>query len=549
MMTQSRRLALTLAATVTTLSPTAHAHDAIIHELLPSRSLVMDPALRTEVLSEVGEADLAAFRTWLVEAFRTHATESSRVDLLRRWPTSESLDLPALKRLMGMDEGKPVTGLDHVTGLPGPALEVLDRAAAHPDRDGRNRDRLARGPDGNPLRLADGRPVPADPAVLNLGQATGPSSQDLAHRALWDGAPLSPDPQVLKVEPRRYAVPYGWPQGPVLGLGREHAQLHYDLAVLAHLQGTPASRSLAYLLVGHALHYVADAGNPVQTIQAGLSDFLLAAQFGVLSRSLRTLGGYLGDLRPLSSVAADILHNHRQVSQALTLKRIQEALAGKPTPEAVQSILPALVQDDKTFKSELEMAVAQVVAKADKKGRAPLVSVIVGRLVDRSSRQAPEVYRHVAGVLHPRFSTYGVLFDPDKDDPDQALGDLSGPQAKAHLDSLYWTQAKAFSALGTSIRLVWARFRADTAVAREDDRAVRVASFAGPLLAARLAALAAEEGRVQQFLAAPPEKPQPTVKRPAFLVLVVLTPVVCVLGVALLVRRSRRVAAEEAPAA
>ena len=89
---------------------------------------------------------------------------------------------------------------------------------------------------GEPLAYihGNGNLVPADPALLNIGKLGFLSSQAHAHYGLPQ-LQFSDDPEMLKTDPRRFAVASGYPKGPILTLAAEMSQLHTDLAMLAVL--------------------------------------------------------------------------------------------------------------------------------------------------------------------------------------------------------------------------------------------------------------------------------------------------------------------------
>lgn len=514
-----------------------------VHQVFPERALVGDARLKTDTLPPVTVEDLAAFRAFLDAQFRQHPDEAVKADYIKRVSRPTDLDAQVLKRLMGLNAGRQAQGFDHAKGVGGLAMSVIAAGIAQPEVDGRNQDRVVPGHGGSPQKLPDGRVIPVDPLILNLGDALGPSSAHHAHFALVDS--LSTDMQVLKSDPRRFALPLGWPDGPVKGMARDYAQLHYDLAVLAVLSNTAAGNTLGHLLLAHSLHYLSNLGNQVQTVQVGLDDFFFQARMATWGVAFKTLGGFVGDLRPTVDVAMELVASHRALADALLQKRIMELVDGKRVPESVQAAVAGLSQDDKQFKPELDMAVAQAITRTDKTRRFPAALVIADKLVDASSREAPEVFRHVAGAVQPRMASYDYRYD-GKGNPDDLLGDVSRPEVKAHVDSLYWTQAKGLSHAGTCMRLLLARFRADTTVADDQERATRVALFASSLLRERLVQVRGQEERMAAFIAKPPALRPATVKEPAWLVLTVVTPLLVVGAGVLVVRRSRRARKDEA---
>jgi hypothetical protein len=497
-------------------TPQARAYHVPIHEMFPERALHGDARLKDETLPAVAPQDLEAFRAWLDGLGRNHPDEKVRAEYLKRYPTPAAFDVAAFKRLMQFNSTTPVNGWDKAEGLPGSPMKVLQVASGQPDTDKRNMDRLALDDKGAPRTLPDGRKVPEDPIVLNMGNVTGRSSQAHAHYGLMD-AVFTTDPEMLRTDPRRFAAPFGWPKGPVKTLAREMTQAHYDLAVLASLWNTPAGRSLGYLYLGQAFHYLQDVGNQIHTVQVGSHDFFVQAKVLTTTRAITTLGGYLGDLRPFTAVGLEILTAHHHFAEALNRKRMLEAVDGKANSEALKALASAMGVDEPEYKKDVEMAVAQLVSKAGKKHLyLPMATVIMGRLIEHSSREGGEVYRHTAGVSVERLKQPGAKFE-EGDDPDPALADVTVPEVQAHLESLYWLQAKGMARAAGAMRLLFTRFNSDVTVEDEAKRAERVNAVAGYFLASRLKELTEQEARLQMYLADPPPAVAATVKDPFYL--------------------------------
>src|SRR5262245_60439723 len=241
-----RRLLCVLA--LFTALPRAHAFGVDVHERFARYAFAKEkpPAAPLPPLSA---EDLAAFWSWL--RAQAVAASSERDELERRWPAGDHF---ALKLLLGFNAAAKVYGIDRADDAPD-LLRVLSGASTHPDLDFRDRDRLAYGPDKQPLRDRHGAPVPDDPAILNMGNTQGLSSQAHAHYGLLRG-PLSDDPDVLKKEPQRFALARAPGVKEVLTFAPERAQLHADLARLATLWGGPGAARLAALFTGAGWHYL-----------------------------------------------------------------------------------------------------------------------------------------------------------------------------------------------------------------------------------------------------------------------------------------------------
>ena len=501
-----------------------------IHELMPGRALASEPAL-AEKLPAVTPGQLDAFRMWLDDAFRAHPDAAVRARYVQRYPTPAAFTARAFKRLMSLNDDLPQNGFDRAQGLPCTALEALRLGSAQADTDWRNRERIAHDDQGRPMKLSDGRDVPADPLILNFGSVRGLSSQAHAHYALTS-APLSSDPQVFRSTPWLFALPAGWPAGPVRAFGRENCQLHYDLGVLALLWGDPAGRALGHLFLGHGMHYLEDVGNQIHTVQIGHYDLLKKAKFLYWQRALITLGGYLADLKPWTRVGIELVTTHHVLSENLNAKRVLEAVAGKPVPPVIQEVLAGLTVDDPELVADFAKGVpAAAPGPAPRPARA---AALLGCVVERSCREGGEVYRHMAGALDPRMARYGVLVDSEDVDPDAALGPGDDPEVAAHLDALYHLHARAYRRVGTALRRLYAAFAEDSRAATPEDRARRVRSFADALLVERLDMLDGEAARLAQYLRDPPRASAPSVHEPIF----ALWPLVPI-ALLLLLRRRR----------
>lgn len=485
-----------------------------IHELMPLRALAREAALN-ENCPAVTQAEMDAFRTWLDAKFRAHPDAAVRARYVKRWPEPAKFTARAFKRLMSLNEDLPQNGFDRAEQLPCTALKALSLGSGQTDTDHRNRERLAYDAHGKQIKLSDGREVPADPGALNMGAVRGLSSQAHAHYGLT-AEPLSADPAVLQEAPWRFAISAGWPGEPVRAFAREQCQLHYDLAVLAHAWGQAPGRSLGFLFLGHGMHFVEDVGNQIHTVQIGHYDLIKRGKVLYYKRALKTLGGYLDELKPWTRVALEQITTHHVISENLNAKRVKEAVAGKATP-LIQGVLDGLGQDDPELVADFD----RLPKAGDRPARA---AAILGALVERSSREGADVYRHVALALHPRMAEYGVLVDTEDDDPDTFLGDTKDPVVAENLEALYKLHGRAYKRVGTALRRVYAAFAEDT---KSGDRAD---AFAAALLKDRLDFVDSEEERLARYVANPPKAGALTVREPVWLA-VPLAPVLLILVV------------------
>ena len=486
----------------------ATGYAAKMHEELTERALPGDAWLLTPLALDVVPGSPAAFRQWLYGLLSTTPDEALRRRFVARWPTAQRFDALALRELLllNIERTKRVTGIDRVDGWRGKdARQLLAASSAEPDRDERNRDRLAHDPvTHEALKDAHGRPVPYDPATLNMGSTTGLSSQAHAHYGL-PALDFSDDPDVLKSAPERFLIKAGYPPGPVLTLAAEMAQEQADLAVLATLWGGPGSRALAVGFAGQALHYVEDVGNQIHTVQVGSFDFFLSAKLQYWWRALITSGGYLAPLRPFASIGLDILSNHHLLIEQLTARRFEEALAGTSQSPDIQQAVTRYGEDDPDFAKALDAALATAGTS--------FAAAIAKTLIDASSTEGPKAYAEMRQAGLGRLSRYGFVVPEEERarsmDPDSLVapgGDLT---------ALYALQARAFRRVGTAVR----RFDRELgALAGRPEKDALAREIASRLLGERLAMLEAAEARRADYVAHPPPPSFGTIKEPSWLI-------------------------------
>src|SRR5262249_14097626 len=239
----------------------AHAYEERIHRLLEERALPAD------VLDLPLAGDAASVRTLVWRAGAEHPDPDVRRRFLARWPTE--WDDWAFKDFLGLTPEAKVIGIDV---LPAPAARVRDAivpAASQPDQDRRNQSRFAHDKDRTVRKDAWDRPLPADPAQLDMGPLTGLASQAYAHYGL-PKVTFSDDPAILKEDPRRWAYP-----PTARGFAPAFAQMFTDLALVAAARGGERD-PLAWLFLGHAHHYLEDVCNQIHTLQA-IYDFFYDA--------------------------------------------------------------------------------------------------------------------------------------------------------------------------------------------------------------------------------------------------------------------------------
>jgi hypothetical protein len=455
------------------------------------------------VAGDASAVRLLRERIWHAGA-EAHDPELRR-RFLARWPRLESFDAFAMKQLFALNPDKQVAGFDDGAALPagGSARDVYAAASRLPDDDERNRDRF-RHERREVVYDQWGRPLPDDPATLEMGGLTGLSSQAHAHYGLPHLA-FSDEPSVLKSDPRRFAVP-----PTVHTFGADFAESYTMLATLA--SRLPNGQRLALTHAGAAAHHLEDVANQIHTVQVGIYEFFVDAKLESVKQELLSVGGLFRSRPSFVSIGIDIISNHHILAESLYAKHLL-------TPDDPVAAQTAAAPPDAAFQHTLDGLPATCTSGF---GRA-----IAEALIERSSYEGPEVYRAIRRVAQHRWSRAGEHFG-EQDDPDAAL------KPGADLQLFYALEVAGARRATQTLAAWWARFRR---CATLDDAAA--GALAEQLVRERLDALDAAEARARNW------KPQPPAEYVrSWWVLIVY--VVVLLVIALLVlRRVRRGARSE----
>ncbi len=457
------RRAIVILACVCALAGSARAYDQKVHVLLSTRAYA-GPATAS---GDAAAVKALRERLWHLGA-EARDPEIKRRFLLR-WPRIETFDAWSMKELFALNPEKRVAGFDDDVALPAgdSARDVYAAASRLPDDDQRNRDRFRH--DDRRERRYDrwGRPLPDDPATLEMGGLTGLSSQAHAHYGLPHLA-FSDEPSVLKSDPRRFAVP-----PTVHTFGADFAESYSMLAAMAaHM---PAGQRLALTYAGAAAHHIEDVANQIHTVQVGLYDFFVDAKIESIKQELASAGGVLRPRPSFVSIGIDIISNHHILAEALYAKHLLAA----NDPVAARTLAP-------------------VAASAGRpNGCTPgFARAIAEKLIDQSSYEGPKVYAAIRAAAQRRWSHVGNHFG-DGDDPDAAL--KPGVDLASFFDLEVTGARRALVALGDW----WASFAGCGTLGDDDER-----TLAETLLRARLDALDAAEGRARMYTPKPPEANQ-----------------------------------------
>jgi hypothetical protein len=422
-----RRFALLLCA----VSFPALAYNEAIHALITSRAFANRDAWLAEPLTPPTRADLDAFRALFWRTAAEVPDAALRAKFLARWPSEAAFTAWEFKQFLMLDPAATVHGFDLVDATRMTRGELLAAASRWPDDDERNRNRFLRSANHDVIHAEDGSPMPYDPATLDFGKLSGTTSQGHAHYGLVTG-PLSDDPEVLKKEPWRFAVP-----PTAHAYGAEFAQLYTDLALLAAASDLPSREWLAACFAGAAFHHIEDVGNQIHTVQVGIYEFFRDAWLQSKLRDLRTVGGVFGQRRSLKQIGVRLIANHHLFSEDLFAKRV---LAGDPE---TRSAVEGLRSDDREL--------AASIPDAADFGRA-----ITQAVIDKSSREGGEVYRLAYQLTAPTLRDgLGHEYDGAKgDDPDQYLANRD-PQT---LRAFFEIEGRGLRRAATALRVWLTRF-------------------------------------------------------------------------------------------
>jgi len=202
-------------------------------------------------------------------------------------------------------------------------------------------------------------------------------------------------------------------------------QLYTDLAALAAQSKLPSSVWLQGAFAGAAFHHLEDVCNQIHTVQVGIYQFFETAYLQSKLRDLKTLGGVFGERRSLKQVGLRLIANHHLLSEDLFAKHLGELPLAIDVPDREIASAPDLVR----------------------------------AIIERSSREAPEVYRlawrYSSETL--RDGVYGHEYDGAKgDDPDAYV--LHTPEAEQAIRDFYAIQERGLQRAVTAVREWQRRF-------------------------------------------------------------------------------------------
>jgi hypothetical protein len=465
-----------------------------VHVYLSARAFVGPVDFPVQPAATPHPAIALRHRIWQAGAESTDARTKAR--FLKRYPVEAAFDAWELKRFLQLSPDAQVVGIDEVplpTGTPGEVFAVSSRL---PDDDLRNRDRFHHDAHRQMERDPYGQPLPEDPATLEMGALTGLSSQAHAHYGL-PHLSFSDDPEVLKRDPRRFAVP-----PTVHTFGAAFAETYVALAVLA--QSLPDGGRLSWVLAGAAAHHLEDVANQIHTVQVGLYAFFVDAKLESIKADLVTIGGLTGSRPAFRAIGIGILANHHVLAESLFAKHLL-------TPGDPVAVASPNTAADPTYAIALEQLA----------GCAPGFGAnIAEALIERSSHEGPDVYRTIRDAAERRWSRRGQHFE-EIDDPDRAI------RQGADLGAFFALEQRGAARSDQAVRALLTRL----ALCGQSPEAAP--AFGAALVRAHLDTLDEAEGRFQAYRPTPPARESIAVWVPTLYVLL--------LGVTIvLVRRAAR---------
>lgn len=470
-----------LAAAALAMPGPAFPYEERVHQIIGERAL---PATLPRDLARPTMADVDELRAATWRAGASHPDAGVRARFLARYPSERLFDSWAWKELLGLTPEARVVGVDALPDVGLDARAVAAFSSRLPDDDKRNVERFAHEAGREVRRDAAGKPIPADPAQLDMGALTGLSSQAHAHYGL-PALQFSDSPDVLKADPRRFAYP-----PTAKAFAPEFAQMHTDVAIAAATSGTPGGRALSWVWIGAAHHYIEDVGNQVHTLQA-VYPFFVDAKMQSWKENALSLWGLLRPRPGFVEIGIGIIKNHHLFLEDLWGARVSDAAEGRPAPAGAVAGLAALAAGD-----------AQMEAALDARALAPsgrFSQAIAEELVEASSREGADVYLAARDIANPRLSRSRYVYEARTAD-----SELRASPDPARLARFYELEARGFARAASAVRRHVRLFQEETAragVSDEARRAVRDAAL-GRLVAASLDAMDAREKRLSAWLSA-----------------------------------------------
>lgn len=535
-----RKIALLFIMLVGLWSASAFAFSVDVHRAVTERAL--RAVVQTGMTANPDEKLLVKFWMWFGHAMASSSDPTrdgmDPQDFISRYPNPRDFNAIAVRGFLGLQQvgGEQIVGIEAFD-----RGDIIDRfntivaASILPDVDKRNQNRFAYDKGHNIVTLKDGRKVPADPMILNMGGVEGLVSQAHAHYQLTAEKPSS-DPLVLRKEPWNFVLDLGFP-GKVETYAADMAQMHLDMAILVKYFSDEQINSLgdylSHVWTGAGLHYIEDVAGPLHTVQVGSYNLFKAAKLAYYREALLTAGGTIAPLRSFFSIGVDFLGNCHLLSEAWLAREVDHAIGGKPCQPAIAAALSSLDKDDPEFMAavgkQLDPFLTGQFTKQPFENGDGAGNILAHTLATLSSREGAQLYDATMTIVNKRWLTVGEKFGPTAQIKDADLADPSDPEVKKALVTLAEIHARSLQRAATAARLYYKAYQMGS-----PDAAAR------RLRRTRLLRLAAAEERVKIYLEHPGAAPSQTVREPIWLYGEAGTAAVVLAGLGAVVWRVRR---------
>jgi hypothetical protein len=515
--TSSRSLALAVLLTLVPLH--AHAFSEGVHRMLTERALRGVVSIGS--LPNPSEPSLVKFWLWLGQALATNS-QDFKLDggdperFRDRFPNPRAFDAWAVRGFLGLSQepDRPVWGIEaYDKSAVVERFGVLIDASVRPDLDRRNQDRMAYDEKRQPLKLPDGRRVPADPMALNMGAPTGLSSQAHAHYQLGADHP-SDKVETLQKEPWNFVMAVGFPTPRVETYAADMAQLHLDMAIMVKYWGIVEMDSTAEYLslqwLGAGMHYVEDAAGPLHTVQVGSYELFKRAKIQAILQALRTGGGTFGEMHPYTELGLDFLRNHHLFAEAWAQAELEAARDGKPGQPAIKAAWDKAGEDDpellKALGDSLAPHLTGPLTQQPWQAGEGAGSILVQTLARVGMRDGAALYDAAARAANSRLSRPGYEVKDGEVLRPETLGNRNDADVQAAERQMAEIHGRSVRRATTALRLYWQAFQKGS-----PDAAAR------RLRRTRLDYLDAQEKRRIEYMKKPPAPLRHSEKDPRWL--------------------------------
>jgi len=520
--------------------PAAFAFSADVHRAVTERAL--RAVVQTGMTANPDEKLLVKFWIWFGQAMASSSDPTrdgmDPQDFISRYPNPRDFNAIAVRGFLGLQQvgGEQIVGIESFD-----RADIIDRfntivaASVVPDVDKRNQNRYAYDKGHNVVTLKDGRKVPADPMILNMGGVEGLVSQAHAHYQLAADKPSS-DPEVLQKEPWNFVIALGFP-GKVETYGADMAQMHLDMAILVKYFSDEQINSLgdylSHVWTGAGLHYIEDVAGPLHTVQVGSYNLFKAAKLAYYREALLTAGGTIAPLRSFFSIGVDFLGNCHLLSEAWLAREVDHAMGGKACQPAIAAALSSLDKDDPEFLAavgkQIDPFLTGQFTKQPFENGEGAGNILAHTLATMASREGAQLYDATMTVVNKRWLTVGEKFGTNAVIKDTDLADPADPEVKKALAIMAGIHARSLQRAATAARLYYKAYQMGS-----PDAAAR------RLRRTRLLRLAASEERLKIYLEHPGAASSQTVREPIWLYGEAATATVLLTGLVTVVWRVRR---------